>query len=213
LLQEPLVGAPRDRDPVALDGTAGRILDAALACIARVGVSKTTLDDVARETGCARATLYRYFPGKPALVAALVAREARLLATALESASARADSLHDAVSAIVLEAQRRLAAHEALAFVLTTEPELLLPHLAFDGADRVLDAGARVVAPALERFVDRADAERAAEWLARVLLSYLCDPSDAVDLTDPESVRMLVDDFLVPGLTSTVASPPKGVNP
>ena len=60
MLQEPLVS-----DPVTLDGTAARLLDATVACIARVGVSKTTLDDVAREAGCSRATLYRYFPGKP----------------------------------------------------------------------------------------------------------------------------------------------------
>ena len=209
MLQEPLVGAPRDRDPVALDGTAGRLLDAGLACIARVGVSKTTLDDVSREAGCSRATLYRYFPGKPALIAALVAREAATLAAQLRLASAAAESLDDAVTLIVLEAQRRLSAHEALAFVLTTEPELLLPHLAFDGADRVLDAGARVVAPALARFLDPADAARAAEWLARVLLSYLCDPSHTVDLSDPVSVRALVVDFVVPSLTSTIASPPR----
>lgn len=217
MLQEPLVGAPRDGDLLALDGPAGppatRLLDAGLACIARVGVSKTTLDDVAREAGVSRATLYRYFPGKPALLAALVGREATALAAALESASAGAESLADAVTAITLEVQHRLAAHEALTFVLTAEPELLLPHLAFDGADRVLAVGARVVAPALARFLDADDAGRAAEWLARVLLSYLCDPSHTVDLTDPVSVRALVGDFLVPGLTSTVASPPKGVNP
>ena len=49
-----------------------RILDAALACIARVGVGKTTLDDVAREAGCARATVYRCFPGRQALLRALL---------------------------------------------------------------------------------------------------------------------------------------------
>ena len=53
------------------------ILDAALACIARVGLAKTTLDDVAREAGCARATVYRCFPGKQQLLGALVDREAR----------------------------------------------------------------------------------------------------------------------------------------
>ena len=58
---------------------AARLLDAACTCIARVGVAKTTLDDVAREAGCSRATLYRYFPGKQQLLGALVAREAASL--------------------------------------------------------------------------------------------------------------------------------------
>ena len=56
-----------------------RILDATLTCLGRVGLTKTTLDDVAREAGCARATLYRYFPGKQPLVNALVARGTTLV--------------------------------------------------------------------------------------------------------------------------------------
>ena len=41
---------------------------ALLTCIARYGLAKTTLDDVAREAGCSRATLYRYFDSKHDLV-------------------------------------------------------------------------------------------------------------------------------------------------
>jgi AcrR family transcriptional regulator len=199
-------------DPAPLDGTAGRLLDAALVCIARVGVSKTTLDEVAREAGCARATLYRYFPGKPALLGALVAREAATLAAALQAASATADSLDDAVTAIVVQGARRLASHPALAFVIAAEPEVLLPHLAFDGADRVLAAGARILAPSLEPFLGIVASERAGEWLARILLSYVSSPTDSVDLSDPVSVRALVSDFVVPGLTS-IAEFPQGVAP
>ncbi|MGZ4705878.1 MAG: TetR/AcrR family transcriptional regulator, partial [Acidimicrobiales bacterium] len=42
---------------------ADRILEAALRCVARWGLIKTTVDDVAREAGCSRATIYRAFPG------------------------------------------------------------------------------------------------------------------------------------------------------
>jgi AcrR family transcriptional regulator len=200
-LQEPLVADPVTAQGSSVDGTAARLLDAAAACIARVGVTKTTLDDVAREAGCARATLYRYFPGKPALVGALVARDAAVLTAALLAESAGAASLEDAAVAIILEACAWLAAHQALAFVVAAEPDVLLPHLAFDGADRVLAAGARVVAPSLARFLDPATAERAGEWLARIVLSYCASPTDAVDLADPVFVRRLVADFVVPGLT------------
>jgi AcrR family transcriptional regulator len=209
LLQEPLVSGPRETDPVTLDGAAARILDGAVACIARVGVSKTTLDDVAREAGCSRATLYRYFPGKPAVMGALVAREATALTAALQAASADTESLSDAVVAIVVTAAAWLAAQPALNFIMTAEPEILLPHLAFDGADRVLRAGAQVVAPSLERFVGTDNALRAGEWLARMILTYVSSPTDAVDLADPASVRRLVADFVVPGLT-TVSNSSRG---
>ena len=49
------------------------MLDAARTCVARVGIAKTTLDDVAREAGCARATVYRNFAGKQDLLQAMVA--------------------------------------------------------------------------------------------------------------------------------------------
>jgi len=208
MLQDPLVGARhRGTDPVALDSTSARLLDATLACLARVGVSKTTLDDVAREAGCSRATLYRYFPGKPALIHAVVGREAGVLAHELQTAAANAGSLEDAAVAIVLRAADWLTTHPALVFVMTAEPDLLLPHLAFDGADRVLRAGAQVVAPALTPFVDPADAERAGEWLARMILSYVCSPTALVDLADPISVRRLVADFVAPGLASLSNAP------
>jgi AcrR family transcriptional regulator len=199
LRQEPLLS-----DPVTLDGTAARLLDAAITCIARVGLTKTTLDDVAREARCSRATLYRYFPGKPALIGALVAREAAALAVVLEAASGDAESLADAVVDVVVAAAGWLHAQPALNFVMTAEPEVLLPHLAFDGGDRVLRAGAGVVAPSLERFLGSDAAPRAGEWLARMILSYVCDPSDLLDLADPCSVRRLVSDFIVPGFLSVV---------
>ncbi len=53
-----------------------RIVDGALRCIARWGLAKTTVEDVAREAGCSRATLYRAFPGgKDAILAAVAAAE------------------------------------------------------------------------------------------------------------------------------------------
>src|SRR5471032_1883492 len=83
--------------PGAGSQVATRVLDGALACIARVGVGKTTLDDVAREAGCARATVYRTFPGKQALFRALLDREVEALGARALDAAGAADTLADAV--------------------------------------------------------------------------------------------------------------------
>ena len=125
-----------------------------------------------------------------------------VLERALQAVAASSDTLEDAVVAVVLRAAEWLSSHPALRFVMTAEPEVLLPHLAFDGADRVLHAGAMVIAPALTPFLDPDAAERAGEWLARMILSYVSSPTDLVDLADPLSVRMLVADFVVPGFVS-----------
>jgi AcrR family transcriptional regulator len=176
-----------------------RVVDAALTCIGRVGVAKTTLDDVAREAGCARATVYRYFPGKQPLVHAVVAREADRLVAALGAAADDADDLAGAATAVLTTGARSLLAHDALRFVLAVEPELLLPHISFERGDAMLAAASIRLAPAFTRFLDTERAARLSEWLVRIGFSYLCSP-EASDLVDDERVRALVEDFVLPGL-------------
>jgi AcrR family transcriptional regulator len=175
------------------------VLDATLACIARVGLTKTTLDDVAREAGCARATVYRYFPGKQPLLAALVAREVDTLQAQLLAAAADAPDLADATTAVITTAAHTLAHHRALGFLTTHEPEVLLPYLAFERESAVLMVAAEMVAPAFTRFLSEAHAIRLGEWIARLTMSYLCSPSEYFDVFDAVQVRALVDDFVLPG--------------
>ncbi|MEY3360344.1 MAG: hypothetical protein RL531_63, partial [Actinomycetota bacterium] len=96
----------------AAPSTEQRLLDATLACLARHGIAKTTLDDVARAAGVSRATLYRYFPGKQVLLSAAVATEAARMVAAIDAAGAAADDLEDAVVAMMRTAAYELS-HQA----------------------------------------------------------------------------------------------------
>lgn len=187
--------------PVPLED---RILDAGLRCIARWGISKTTLDDLARQAGCSRATLYRAFPGgREAVLRALVAREVERLVAAVRARMDAAVCLEECLVGGIHEAATRVADHDALQFVLAYEPDLALPHMAFAALDRVLAAAAAVAAPALARWLGD-DAGRAAGWVCRLMASYLTCPSDEVDLTDEASVRRLTGRFLLPALARPV---------
>src|SRR6266542_1761229 len=64
------------------------VVEGALRAIARFGLTKLTVDDVAREAGISRATLYRYFPGRGAVLAAVVASETESLQGGLDDALA-----------------------------------------------------------------------------------------------------------------------------
>ena len=178
-----------------------RILDGALACVARVGVGKTTLDDVAREAGCARATVYRAFPGRNALFGALLDREVAALGAGALMAAEETDTLADAVVAVMLTCADTVRTHAALGFVLAHEPEIVALQLSFERGSAVLRAAAQLVAPAFTRFVPADRAERFGEWVARLTLSYLCDPSEHVQLDQPAQVRELVEAFVLPGIT------------
>jgi AcrR family transcriptional regulator len=58
--------APRGGRP-AIAGLRERILDAAMTIFARHDYHEVLMEDVARESGVAKGTLYRYFPSKRAL--------------------------------------------------------------------------------------------------------------------------------------------------
>ncbi|MGZ8751666.1 MAG: TetR/AcrR family transcriptional regulator [Acidimicrobiia bacterium] len=182
-----------------------RILDATLVCLARYGVAKTTLDDVAREAGCARATVYRYFSGKQQLLLAAIEREGLRVLVAVDREAADATTLEDALIAMATTAARMLTDHGALQFVLAHEPEAILPAVTFEGGDRFLADAALALAPTFARFLPPARAERAAEWCTRVFLAYLGADDAPICMTDPDQVRDLVRDFVAPGLSVTVS--------
>jgi AcrR family transcriptional regulator len=189
--------------PAPVPVNADRILDGALACVARVGVAKTTLDDVAREAGCARATVYRSFPGRQALLRAVLDREIATLAAKVTHAAAESDNLADALVAVIATGAATFRTHAALAFVLAHEPEIVAPQLSFDRGSALLLAAASVIAPSFDRYLPAERAERLGEWVARLTLSYLCDPSERVHLDDPARVRALVVDHILPSVTRT----------
>lgn len=178
-----------------------RLVDAALRCIARWGVNKTTLDDVAREAGCSRATAYRAFPGgKEGLLDAVATREVDRFCAGVADRIAGLTTLEDVLVAGIHEAAVRFRDHDALQFLVNHEPESILPQVAFGHFDEVLACAAAFATPHLTRFLPAEQAARAAEWATRIVLTFCINPAAGFDLGAEESVRRLVTTFVVPGL-------------
>jgi len=178
-----------------------RIVDAALRCLARQGVAKTTADDIAREAGLSRATLYRAFPGgKDGVLHAVVETETARLFSELAVAMGEARDLEDMLVAGMSGAARVLSGHAALAYLLEHEPGVVLPHLAFAEMDRLLEVASSFAAPFFGRWLEPEQAARAGEWAVRLLFSYLTCPAPGADLTDPADTRRLVGTFVIPGI-------------
>jgi AcrR family transcriptional regulator len=178
-----------------------RIVDAALRCLARQGTAKTTVDDIAREAGLSRATLYRAFSdGKDGVLHAVVETETARLFSDLAVAMGEARDLEELLVAGMTGAARALAAHPALRYLLAYEPGVVLPYLAFDRMDRVLDVASSFAGPFLGRWLEPEQAVRAAEWAVRIVVSYLQCPRPGADLTDREQTRRLVGTFVIPGI-------------
>jgi AcrR family transcriptional regulator len=184
-----------------------RILEATYACVARWGLSKTTVEDAARQAGLSRATVYRYFPGgRNELMGAVVAWEHARFFTRLYEEVQSAASLEEVMERGLAFAHRAIEEHEVLQRVLETEPELLLPTLTVEatGTQRLIAA---FLTPYLERhpMAPGIDVEEAADFLARMALSFISSPG-RWDLDDPGQVARLVRAELLGGIVPPAAS-------
>lgn len=178
-----------------------RLVDGALRCLARQGIAKTTVDEIAREAGLSRATAYRAFPrGKEDILAAVVETEVARLFSSLAVAMGEAADLEDVLVAGIVEAARQLRSHAALSYLLAYEPGAVLPYLTFAELDRVLLVAGDLAAPFFGRWLEPEQASRAAEWAVRIVLAYCSDQTTATDLRDPRATRALVRAFVLPGI-------------
>jgi AcrR family transcriptional regulator len=182
-----------------------RVLRGAYSCIARAGMAKTTVDDIAGASGVSRATIYRLFPGgKDELLRETVGWEMDRfflhLGEELGEAVDFATFLEDALPL----ARRELRGHAVLQKVLETEPDRLNALITLQ-QHRVIVAIASYFLPLLER--DRAaghiaegvDLTQCAEYVARMALSLIASPGRH-DLGDPAEVRRLVRGELLGGV-------------
>jgi len=84
-----------------LDSRRKQIMDAAITCFSRDGFHRTTMQDIVAETGLSAGAIYRYFPAKEDIVAAIAsehhAREASVLAEAQAAGGDIAAALRELV--------------------------------------------------------------------------------------------------------------------
>jgi AcrR family transcriptional regulator len=188
------------------------IIEATYACVARSGLSKTTVEDAAREAGVSRATVYRLFPGgREELLDATVAWATLEFFLRLYEEVQDAATLEEVMERGIVFAHRAILEHEVLQRVLQTEPEKLLPALTVE-SNRIRSGIAAFLVPYLEErgIAEGVDPDEASDFLARMLLSYMGQPG-RWDLEDPDQVARLVRSELLAGVVSAPAGPPDGV--
>jgi AcrR family transcriptional regulator len=117
--------------PVKIDEKRKELLAKAVTCFTRYGYSKTTLDDVARETGINKASLYHYFKNKEALFLQVLLQ---VSASGIEDLKARSLKLKQPAKQVVYYFSERLHYYLQIVKLNSLSKETLL-HLQvlFDG--------------------------------------------------------------------------------
>jgi AcrR family transcriptional regulator len=168
---------------------AERILDAAAQLFADQGIGQPGMEDIARAAGCSRATVYRYFDNKQALLRAFVHREARDITEQVARELAQSAQRPDLAAAVVAT----LAAVRARPYLEPWYTGAATDLLEVFRESPVISALASAFLSSRGREPD-ADLGR---WLLRVVMSFLREPGES-----PEDERRTVERFLGPVVAS-----------
>jgi len=186
------------RQELAVD----RILEAASEVFVSEGIQGARMGNIAKVAGCARATLYRYFPNKETLLHAYMARVAADFRAVLDEKLRGLRSLGD-----------RIVEAAAVSVELIQEREDVAPFFSEEGLGLTaqLTANAAALRQQLARQLqresesdriqgelrDEVSAEEAADWLTRAIFSFSVLPAEA---RSGKALRKYLKKMLIPAL-------------
>jgi AcrR family transcriptional regulator len=198
-MTEPL-GAGPETDP-AREAARLAILKAAERCFSRFGLTKTTMEDIARAAGMSRATVYRYFADREALVLASVMRRARAdMPRARRHLSQFGTFGEQLVEGLVRNTERGRRDPVIQLFATSDLPDLTARVLGGEGVSHQLsyELWEPVMAAAQQsgEMNPDLDLRMAAAWLARVTLIMVTQEKST--RLGPEELRQEFRTFVLP---------------
>jgi AcrR family transcriptional regulator len=194
------LGTGQEPDP-AREAVRLALLRAAERCFARFGIAKTTMEDIAKAADVSRATVYRYFADREALVLASVIRRARSdMPRARRHLAQFATFPEKLVEGLVRNVERGRSDPVIKLLVVSDQPVLAARVLGGEGVshqlsyelwDPILAAAQHSgeMNPALDR-------RMAVTWLARVTLIMVTQEKSTQ--LSPDELRTEFRTFVVP---------------
>jgi AcrR family transcriptional regulator len=180
-----------------------RLLDAAEGCFAQFGIRKTTMEDVARNAGLSRATVYRHFKNRDDLLMGVVEREARNTQLVIKERLSGIEHAGDYIIEGIVQALIEIPKRPTLAMIHSPEAYLVTSRLILSSerlANVALEIAMPVIEPAREKGLLRKDVDIGLmiEWIYRLIGSYLAVPSTTAQGED--EIREQLRSMLLPAL-------------
>ncbi|MDX1511673.1 MAG: helix-turn-helix domain-containing protein [Nitriliruptorales bacterium] len=185
------------------DETRTRIVDAARDVFGSTGFRRATMDDVATAAGFGRATVYRKFENKEALVEAVFLDELNDYFAAIDEATERLDTFEEQVVEGFMVTLRAIQASTTMGRLLEIEGDWGLSYVTVLMTP-VIAASREFIASKIRAAQSRGDAaedvdpELAAEVIVRLCHSLLLTPEGAIPHDDSGAARDFARDYLVP---------------
>lgn len=187
-----ILAGTRTTAPPSEDEPTDAVLDATAELLARFGLRRWSMDDVADVARVGRATVYRRFPSREQLVNATMAREANRFFAEVARAVAENDDVVEKVVEGFLVGMR-MARESLLPGILENDHPTAISLFT---SSPVLELGkAALVSQYLGLTGETPDAKRraeielVAEALVRLAMSFVLMPGSAIDFGDPGKAR------------------------
>ena len=184
--------------PARQEGVSGEVLAAAARVVARLGVHKVSMEDIAAEAKMSRATLYRRFGNRDIIIGALISQQARPFVEDAIRLSSGAKSFAEQIEINTVQAVLNIGQYKALAAIFSqgNDPRnLVLIRPVYREVVLVNLIPSLEAARESGELRDGLDNEEVAEWLMREFLMLVSEgPWTA------ERLRRRVRQFLLPVL-------------
>jgi AcrR family transcriptional regulator len=190
-------------ETTAID-TREAIIEAAMSCFGKHGLTRTTVVDIARAADVSRSTVYEYFRDKSEIVEACAEHSSQRFYREMARAMGRGESLEDklTLAAVFVTRARRFVEPEV--YFDADEVSLLLTK----NAAVLLRECSEFLAPYLTaakltgEVRKDLDVVAAGEWFARMLFSLFSTPSSTLNMDDDAIVADFVRSHVVRGFAN-----------
>ncbi len=178
-----------------------KLMDGAITCVKRWGIEKTTLNDIAREAGCARQTVYNYYGSRDAVVLAALLESSRQFSVRLITHVRRSRKVGTQLTAALLFCLEELPQEPYLQLLGDTELSPLFNQELFSSElclGIITDCAREILIDSPKML---AEAQEIGEIMTRILMSLLL--IEGPKKRGHEELRDLIERRFLPGLLNT----------
>lgn len=161
----------------ALRDTTNALLDAAEFCFEERGLSATTMEDIARQAGVSRATVYRHFANRESVVSGVILRTATRYLDRIRGHIAGQPDLGSAILAFVETTVHAATREQSIAVLFVSDDRLAGIGLTENTSVALFELVTDFLRPAFtchwNDLQPGISVDDAAEWILRTILSLL----------------------------------------
>jgi AcrR family transcriptional regulator len=193
--------------PADRDSARDILLDAAEACFEDKGLPGATMEDIASQAGVSRATVYRYFSSREAVVAGVILRVTERYLERVRSRIVGQPDLGTAVVEFVEVTIRAANREPTIGLVFGSGDDLAGVGLPRDTSVSLFEIVTAFLRPVFTAHWDQlqpgVSVDDAAEWILRIILSLLSVQGPR--RRSPDGLKAFLRGFLLPPILARTA--------